>query len=201
MARSAILCLTVALCAVAAVSAQNVPVTPQRSTGACSFDRVQQAIAFALRNRESLTDFRSLVEAATDIGTTQRPTEAKLTIFAPTDAALAGEVSDPDGVQGLLDGRPGTQDEINRLVRTHITNSGAFSTKTLREGQVLQTEEPQTQLTVNVEKDSARNGGRLITIIGPNAADNRAPVVDPRNIKACKSFIHAIDEAITPRDA
>jgi len=182
----------------AVVSAQNVNVTPQRSTGACSFDRVQQAIVFSLRNRADLSDFARLVAAATDIGTTQRPTEAKLTIFAPDNTALNAEVSGPEGVQGLLDDLPARQEELNLLVRTHITNSGAFSTKALRDGQRLQTEDPRTQLTVNVDKDTGRP---QITIIGPNAAENRAVVIDPRNIKACKSFIHAIDEAITPREA
>jgi hypothetical protein len=83
----------------------------------------------------------------------------------------------------------------NQLVRTHITNSGAFNTKALRDGQVLQTEEPRTQLTVNVDKDNGRN---QITIIGPGT-DNDAQIIDPRNIKACKSFIHTINRAITPR--
>ena len=82
-------------------------------------------------------------------------------------------------------------------MQTHITNSGAFPSKALREGQRLQTEDPPTTLTVNVDKG---NGPPQITIIGPNAADNRANIIDPRNIKACKSFIHAINEAITPRE-
>jgi hypothetical protein len=78
-------------------------------------------------------------------------------------------------------------------VRTHITNSGAFPAKTLRDNQRLQTLDPRTTLTVNVDKDSGRP---LITIVGPDA-DNTANVIDPRNIRACKSFIHAINEAFT----
>lgn len=46
------------------------------------------------------------------------------------------------------------------------------------------------QVTVNVDRDTGRP---LITLRGPS---NTARITDPRNIKACKSFIHAIDETI-----
>lgn len=82
-------------------------------------------------------------------------------------------------------------------MRTHITNAGSFPTKALRDGQRLQTLQADTVLTVNVDREGGRN---LITIVGPNA-DNTANVVDPRNIKACKIFIHAINDGIVPRQA
>lgn len=41
--------------------------------------------------------------------------EAKLTVFAPTNGALADLSTGGDGVQDLLDGRPATQNEINRV--------------------------------------------------------------------------------------
>jgi hypothetical protein len=80
-------------------------------------------------------------------------------------------------------------------VRTHITNNGALPTKALRNNQRLQTLDPRASLTVNVDKDTGRP---LITIVGPST-ENTATVIDPRNIRACKSFIHTIDEAIEPR--
>jgi hypothetical protein len=75
-------------------------------------------------------------------------------------------------------------------VRAHIV-SGALPTKVLRNDQVLQTLEPRTSLTVNIDKDTGRP---LITLLAP--FDIRTNVIEPRNIRACKSFIHAINEAI-----
>ena len=82
-----------------------------------------------------------------------------------------------------------------QVVRTHMTTSGAFSDIALRNNQVLQTLQPDTTLTINTETDS---DGRRITVVGPR---NRVEVGEPRNIRACKPFIHTLDAAILPRDA
>lgn len=82
-------------------------------------------------------------------------------------------------------------------MRTHITTAGAFPTKALRDSQRLQTADPETTTTVEVDKDTGRP---LITVRGPRDADGNANVIDPRNIRVCKSFMHAINEALQPRD-
>ncbi len=82
-------------------------------------------------------------------------------------------------------------------MRAQITNAGALAVKRLRNGQTLQTLQPQTAIVVNIDNDNGRVGNRLITLRGPNA-DNTAVVITPNNIKACHSFIQATDDVIFP---
>jgi uncharacterized surface protein with fasciclin (FAS1) repeats len=87
MARTVYL-VALALVTLAAVaSAEDIPVEAENL--ACKATSVQQAIVQALRGKKELSEFRRMVAAATDIGTTQTPKAATLTVFAPTNAALA----------------------------------------------------------------------------------------------------------------
>lgn len=153
-------------------------------------------IVDALRGKKDLSEFRRMVAAATDIGTTQTPTAATLTVFAPTNAALARAFPAPALNNLITSTAAADRTRLNDIVRTHITNTGAFTTKTLTNNQALTTLATSTQLTVNV---ATTGGRRAVTVTGPGNTPNNpntATVVKPNNIRACNSYIHAISEAI-----
>lgn len=194
MARTVYL-VALALVALAAVaSAEGIPVEAENL--ACKATSVQQAIVQALRGKKDLSEFRRMVAAATDIGTTHSPTAATLTVFAPTNAALARAFPAPALNNLITSTAAADRTRLNDIVRTHITNTGAFTTKTLTNNQALTTLATSTQLTVNV---ATTGGRRAVTVTGPGNTPNNpntATVVKPNNIRACNSYIHAISEAI-----
>jgi hypothetical protein len=190
MARTVYL-VAFALVALAAVaSAQDAPAVTAHNH-ACKATTVKQAIVLALEGKQDLSDFRKLVAAA-DIGLTQTPKAARLTVFALTNADLAIRFRTPNDVDKLITDAntiPARKNELNRFVSAFITNSGAFTTSTLTNGQRL-TNLLARELTANV----ATNTGRPeVTITGfEGAPRSDILVIEPNNIRACKSFIHAV---------
>lgn len=76
-----------------------------------------------------------------------------------------------------------------QLIRTTISNSGAFSTTAFTNNQNLQTLEPNTQLTALVSNDA---GVRTVQILGP---ENTVTIdSENTNIKACGAIIHQLKE-------
>jgi hypothetical protein len=142
--------------------------------------------------KPDLSDFRRLVAAA-DIGVTQSPKDARLTIFALTNAALALRYTAPNTIDKAIadaatDPSGAKQRQLDGFVRSLITNTGAFTTKTLTNGQTLTNVNGLT-LTANM----ATTTGRPVITITEVGGPGDKVVVKPNNIRACNSFIHAVN--------